>query len=126
MNPTPVELAAAPRGNGPLLLVNPTLTLAAVLAVVACGSGAKSPTLSYAGVNGTTGVVGTAMTVSPTTLASNGAAITACGIKSSSANSESFPATLRVDASTPRDLSSGLFTVSRFWSNRDGVWAYCG
>ena len=44
--------------------------------------------------------VGTAMRVSPTTLASNGAALTACGVKPGSANASAFPGTLSVDAST--------------------------
>jgi len=42
---------------------------------------AAVPTLSYAGAAGTTGTFGSAMSVSPTTLDTNGAAITNCAIK---------------------------------------------
>lgn len=40
-----------------------------------------APTLSYAGADGTSGIQGTAMSVSPTTLNANGSAITGCAIK---------------------------------------------
>jgi len=81
------------------------LALATVLAA-ACGSnsggqsGGALPTLSYAGATGMVDDVGTAMRVSPTMLASNGAALTACGVKPGSANASAFPGTLSVDAST--------------------------
>ena len=86
-------------------VVNAMLALATVLAA-ACGSnsggggGGALPTLSYAGATGMVDDVGTAMRVSPTMLASNGAALTACGVKPGSANASAFPGTLSVDAST--------------------------
>ena len=58
---------------------------------------ASAPSLSYAGASGTSGSVGVAMTVSPTTLNNNGAAITACGIKS---GTTALPAWASVNATT--------------------------
>ncbi|MFN8846374.1 MAG: hypothetical protein ACK5W9_05950, partial [Bdellovibrionales bacterium] len=39
---------------------------------------ASAPTISYSGATGTSGAVGVAMSVTPTTLNNNGAAITNC------------------------------------------------
>ncbi|MBU6154809.1 MAG: putative Ig domain-containing protein, partial [Bdellovibrionales bacterium] len=55
------------------------------------------PELSYSGATGTSGSVGALMTVSPTTLNSNGSAITSCGIKS---GTTALPAWATVDPST--------------------------
>ncbi len=55
------------------------------------------PTLSFTGAIGTTGAVGVTMTVTPTTLASNGSPVTQCGIKPASA---ALPAGLTVNATT--------------------------
>ena len=98
-------LAAGSKRRVSVGVVNAMLALATVLAA-ACGSnsggggGGALPTLSYAGATGMVDDVGTAMRVSPTTLASNGAALTACGVKPGSANASAFPGTLSVDAST--------------------------
>jgi len=105
MRTAPVEVSAPCKRKGFLGVVNATLTLAALLAVAACGgsgngNGSSPPTLSYAGSTGTTGAAGAPMSVSPTTLVDNGAAITACGIKPGSANASSFPSTLNVNATS--------------------------
>jgi hypothetical protein len=55
------------------------------------------PTLSYAGATGTTGIVGTAMSVSPTTLTTGGGALTGCAIKTATT---ALPAGLSIDAAT--------------------------
>ena len=52
-------------------------------ATVSLSVGAGVPVLSYAGASGTSGTVGTAMSVIPTTLNNQGAAITGCAIKAS-------------------------------------------
>ncbi|MCM2350546.1 MAG: putative Ig domain-containing protein [Bacteriovoracaceae bacterium] len=52
------------------------------------------PTLSYAGATGTTGSFGVGMTVSPTTLATNGASITGCS------SSPALPAWATLNATT--------------------------
>ncbi len=58
---------------------------------------ALPPVLSYAGATGTTGTVGAAMTIMPTTLTTNGASVTACAVK---ASTPALPAGLAVDATT--------------------------
>ena len=68
-------------------------------ATVSLTVNAAVPTLSYSSSTGTTGAVGTVMTVTPSTLAANGASITACGIKSGSTPG-SLPAGLSVDVTT--------------------------
>ncbi len=74
-------------------------SVAAVLTLAVNAVGVV-PTLSYVGASGTTDNVGTPMSVSPTTLAGNGSAITGCGVKPGSANAASFPGSLSVNAST--------------------------
>ncbi len=66
---------------------------AAVTLVVAAGA----PTLSYASATGTSGNVGTSMSITPTTLTANGASVTACAIKGGTA---ALPAGLSVAATT--------------------------
>ncbi len=70
----------------------------------ACSSASASytlngvaPTLSYEGASGTSGAVGQALSVAPTTLNNHGAPITACGIKS---GTTALPAWADVNAST--------------------------
>jgi hypothetical protein len=58
---------------------------------------AGPPQLSYAGATGTTGAVGAAMAVTPTTLAANGAAVSACEVR---AGTPALPAGLSVNPST--------------------------
>jgi sugar lactone lactonase YvrE len=57
---------------------------------------AAAPSLSYAGATGTTGNVGAAMSVSPTTLSANGSPITNCAISSGPA----LPSYLSLNTST--------------------------
>jgi len=80
------------------------------------GGGSTAPTLSYSGATGTTGVVGAAMSVSPTTLSANGASVTSCGIKN---GTSALPSTLTVNASTcvisgspTSALSTAVFTLN--------------
>lgn len=75
----------------------------------------KVPTLSYALSSGTTGSVAAAMSVTPSTLNSNGAAVSACGIKS---GTTALPTTLSVDpltcviSGTPTaTLAATVFTI---------------
>jgi Beta-propeller repeat len=102
MSKVAVGLAAVSKRRVSLGVVNATLALATALAV-ACGKngggGNAAPTLSYGGASGTMGMVGTPMSVSPTTLANNGTVVTGCGIKPGSANASSFPATLGINSS---------------------------
>ncbi len=56
--------------------------------------GASAPTISYSGATGTSGNAGTAMTVTPTTLSDNGAAVTACS------SSPALPTGLTINATT--------------------------
>lgn len=51
-------------------------------ATISLSVGAAVPTLSYSGATGTTGIVGVAMSVTPTILANNGAPVTSCGVRS--------------------------------------------
>lgn len=73
------------------------------------------PTLSYSGSTGTTGYVGSVITVSPTTLYTNGAPLTACAIKAATTALPawaSINATTCVISGTPNaTLSSTNYTV---------------
>ena len=73
-------------------------------ATVTLGVGASPPSLSYVGSTGTSGVVGTAMLVTPTTLSTNGAAITNC------TSSPTLPSGLTLNTSTC--VISGTPTVT--------------
>ncbi len=57
------------------------------------GGGSKPPLISYAGATGTSGTLGTAFSVAPTTLNDNGAAILSCSI------SPGLPSGLSIDPS---------------------------
>lgn len=75
---------------------------------VVTGTGASNPTLSYLGATGTTGTVGIAMSISPTTLlAGPSATIASCAIKT---GTPALPTGLSVDSSTC--AISGTPTVS--------------
>jgi hypothetical protein len=75
--------------------------LALTLASGCGGSSVKStsaaPTLDYTNASGTTGKVGTAMSIIPTTLKANGSPVTACGVKP---GTTALPSGLGVDATT--------------------------
>ena len=74
-----------------------------------------APELSYLGASGTSGSVGAGMMVAPTTLNTNGSAITACGIKSGTPALPSWasidPNTCVISGTPTAPLSSTTFTI---------------
>ncbi|WPU65056.1 putative Ig domain-containing protein [Peredibacter starrii] len=73
---------------------------------------AAVPTISYAGATGTIGSIGTAMSVSPTTLNNNGAAITNCSITPALPGWATIDPTTCVIAGTPNaSLTSTTYSI---------------
>jgi hypothetical protein len=77
------------------------------------GTTVVAPVISYSGANGNTGLVGSAMIVSPTTLVSAGASVTSCS------SSPSLPSGLSIDSvtcvvtGTPSSLlSATVYTIA--------------
>lgn len=76
---------------------------------------ALAPQLSYSGATGTTGNAGSPMTVTPTTLEENGAAISNCTITPSLPTGLSLNTTTCVISGTPSSiLSSTTYSVTAF------------
>jgi len=79
-------------------------------ATVSLSVGAGVPTISYSGATGTSGTAASAMSVSPTTLSSNGASVTACSSSPTLPTGLTISSTTCVISGTP----TGALTASSY------------
>lgn len=93
--------------------VTVTNSVGSSTANVSLSVGASAPTISYSGATGTNGTYGSAMSVTPTTLSSNGSALTGCSISPALPAWASISASTCVISGTPNaTLSSTSYTIT--------------
>lgn len=115
INTTTCVISGTPSGalSSTSYTVTATNAAGTATASVSLSVGATAPNISYAGATGTSGTVGAAMSVSPTTLATNGAAITNCTISPALPAGLSIHTTTCVISGTPSaTLASTSYTVT--------------